>query len=69
MSSIRRILVAVKDPSSKSQHAGRHLAPSLLQLTDWELLRLSPVPVLLVKTVGAYRRPTVLAALAATPGM
>jgi universal stress protein E len=45
------------------RHAGRHLAPGLLQLTDWELLRLSPVPVLLVKTVGAYRRPAVLAAL------
>ena len=32
-------------------------------MTDWELLRLSPVPVLLVKSGSAYRRPTVLAAL------
>jgi universal stress protein E len=35
----------------------------LLHLTDWELLRLSPVPVLLVKSPRPYRRPAVLAAL------
>jgi universal stress protein E len=45
------------------RHAGRHIAAGLLQLTDWELLRLSPVPVLLVKRGGLYRRPRVLAAL------
>jgi len=45
------------------RHAGRHIAASLLQLTDWELLRLSPVPVLLVKRGGPYRRPLVLAAV------
>jgi universal stress protein E len=45
------------------QHPGRHTAAGLLHLTDWELLRLSPVPVLLVKTSGAYRRPVILAAL------
>jgi universal stress protein E len=45
------------------RHAGRHAAASLLQLTDWELLRLSPVPVLLVKRAGLYRRPLVLAAV------
>lgn len=45
------------------RHAGRHIAASLLQLTDWELLRLSPVPVLLVKRGGLYRRPNVLAAV------
>ena len=45
------------------QHAGRHAAAGLLHLTDWELLRLSPVPVLLVKTSGTYRNPVVLAAL------
>ena len=33
----------------------------LLHLTDWELLRWSPVPVLLVKTPGTYRHPVVLA--------
>ena len=36
---------------------------ALLGYTDWELLRLSPVPVLLVKTSQPYRRPTVLAAI------
>jgi len=40
-----------------------HLAASLLHLTDWELLRLSPAPVLLVKQPRAYRRPIVLAAV------
>src|SRR5262245_42942999 len=44
------------------RHAGRHTAAGLLQLTDWELLRLSPVPVLLVKRAGVYRRPRALAA-------
>jgi universal stress protein E len=45
------------------QHDGRHVAAGILHLADWELLRLSPIPVLLVKTQGRYRSPTVLAAL------
>ncbi len=45
------------------QHAGRHIAAGLLHLTDWELLRLAPLPVLLVKRRGLYRRPRVLAAV------
>jgi universal stress protein E len=45
------------------QHPGRHTAAGLLHLTDWELLRLSAVPVLLVKTSGSYRRPVILAAV------
>jgi universal stress protein E len=44
-------------------HAGRRLAPWLLHITDWELLRTSPVPVLLVKNAKPYRNPVVLAAL------
>ena len=44
------------------QHHG-HRAASLLHLVDWELLRLSPVPVLLVKDPHAYRRPKILAAV------
>jgi universal stress protein E len=44
-------------------HAGRRLAPWLLHVTDWELLRTSPVPVLLVKNAKPYRNPVVLAAL------
>lgn len=44
-------------------HAGRHIAPALLRLADWELLRLSTLPVLLVKRSRPYRRPVVLAAV------
>ncbi len=44
------------------QHHG-HRAASLLHMVDWELLRLSPVPVLLVKDPHAYRRPRILAAV------
>jgi universal stress protein E len=45
------------------RHAGRHIAAGLLHLNDWELLRLAPLPVLLVKRAGRYRRPRVLAAV------
>ena len=45
------------------RHAGRHLAAGVLQLADWELLRLAPQPVLLVKRARLYRRPLVLAAV------
>ena len=45
------------------RHGGRRIAPWLLHLTDWELLRLSPLPVLLVKNAKPYRRPAVLAAV------
>lgn len=44
-------------------HAGHHFAPALLQLTDWELARLSPVPVLIVRKPRLYHRPTVLCAV------
>lgn len=44
-------------------HAGRRLAPWLLRLTDWELLRTSPVPVLIVKSTRAWKRPRLLAAI------
>jgi universal stress protein E len=44
-------------------HPGRHTAPWLLQLTDWELLRVCPVPVLLVKNEHPYRHPALLAAI------
>ncbi len=45
------------------RHAGRHVAPWLLHMTDWELLRLSPMPVLLVKNPRRYRRPVLVAAI------
>jgi universal stress protein E len=44
-------------------HAGPQIGSSLLQLTDWELARLSPVPILIVKRQRLYRRPQVLAAV------
>lgn len=42
---------------------GRHPARWLLAYTDWELLRLCPIPVLLVKNRKLYHRPRVLAAI------
>ncbi|MFT3907331.1 MAG: universal stress protein [Steroidobacteraceae bacterium] len=45
------------------RHAGKHGAGWLLRLTDWELLRWSPIPVLLVRNPHAYRRPAILAAV------
>ena len=42
---------------------GRHPARWLLAYTDWELLRLCPIPVLLGKNRRLYHRPRVLAAI------
>ncbi|HLA72199.1 MAG TPA: universal stress protein [Steroidobacteraceae bacterium] len=47
---------------------GRHPARWLLAYTDWELLRLCPIPVLLVKNRKMYHRPRVLAAIDPTHG-
>ena len=44
-------------------HAKPHILPGLLHLTDWELLRASPIPVLLVKNATPYKRPAILAAV------
>ncbi|HZO22069.1 MAG TPA: universal stress protein [Steroidobacteraceae bacterium] len=60
---VRRAHQIKADLIVADQHLGRHTAAGLLHLTDWELLRLSPVPVLLVKAPGTYRNPVVLAAL------
>ncbi len=46
-----------------ADHATVHHVPWLLRYTDWELLRGSPVPVLLVKSPRPYRKPVILAAL------
>ncbi|HEX8754944.1 MAG TPA: universal stress protein [Steroidobacteraceae bacterium] len=45
------------------RHATPHHLPWLLRFTDFELLRLAPVPVLLIKTPQAYDRPAILAAV------
>ncbi len=60
---VRRALATRADLIVAQCHAGRRVAPHLLRLADWELLRLSPVPVLLVKGGRPYRHPTVLMAL------
>ncbi len=60
---VRRANQIQADLIVADQHAGKHMVAGLLHLTDWELLRLSPVPVLLVKTPGTYRHPVVLAAV------
>lgn len=44
-------------------HQGRRFAPWLLHLTDWELLRTSPVPVLLVRSGATWEDLNVLAAI------
>jgi universal stress protein E len=44
-------------------HQGRRTAPWALHLTDWELLRTSPVPVLLVKSGANWSDMNVLAAV------
>lgn len=45
------------------RHATAHHLPWLLRFTDFELLRLAPVPVLLIKTPQAYDHPAILAAV------
>jgi len=44
-------------------HNGGRTRPWLIHLTEWELLRTSPLPVLLFKNDKPYRRPLTLAAV------
>jgi universal stress protein E len=44
-------------------HIGRRFTPWLMRLTDWELLRTCPLPVLVVKSDRPWRRPRLLAAI------
>lgn len=60
---VRRAIAAKADLIVAECHDGRRLAPWLLHLTDWELIRTSPLPVLLVRTPELYERPIVLAAV------
>jgi universal stress protein E len=60
---IRRARAIKADLIVASLHAGRHRMPWLMRLTDWELVRGSPVPLLLVKNAHPYRRAGVLAAI------
>lgn len=45
------------------RHEGRRVREWLIHQTDWELLRTSPIPVLLLKNTKLYRRPVILAAV------
>jgi len=45
------------------RHPSAHHFTWLLRFTDFELLRLAPVPLLLVKTRGKYDHPSILAAV------
>jgi len=60
---VRRARLIKADLIVAGCHTGRRVAPWLLQLTDWELLQKSPLPVLLVKSSRPYHRPVVLAAI------
>jgi len=60
---VRQALGTQADLIVAECHGGRRVAPLLLHLTDWELLRFSPVPVLLVKNKKPYSKPVVLAAV------
>jgi universal stress protein E len=44
-------------------HVGSNFAPALLEEVDWELVRLSPAPLLIVKRPQPYHHPVVLAAV------
>jgi universal stress protein E len=63
---VRRARDIKADLIVAERHSGHHL---LLHFNDWELLRRSPIPVLLVKKGGLYSRPVVLAAVDPTHSM
>jgi universal stress protein E len=60
---VRRAIRIKADLIVSAAHVGRHRLPSLMRLTDWELVRLSPYPVLIVKNPHPYRHPAVLTAV------
>ncbi len=61
--SIIRRATAVKADLIVVQKRGHHRLPALLGYTDWELLRASPIPVLLIKNSRYRPRAAVLAAV------
>lgn len=60
---VRRATVARADIIVAECHQGRRLAPWLIRLTDWELIRISAIPVLLLKNTKRWNRPAILAAV------
>jgi universal stress protein E len=60
---VRRAAATKADLIMAECHRGHRTRPWLIHLTDWELLRSSALPVLLLKNARRYRRPVVLAAV------
>jgi len=60
---VRRAAAIGADLVIAECHKGARTRPWLIHLTDWELLRVSPLPVLLLKNGKPYRRPLTLAAV------
>jgi universal stress protein E len=60
---VRRATRIGADLIVAERHAGRHIVAGLRGLADQGLLRLSPIPVLLVNRSRPYHRPTMLAAV------
>jgi universal stress protein E len=60
---LRRAAASGADLIIAECHKGGRTRPWLIHLTDWELLRTSPLPVLLFKNDKPYRRPLTLAAV------
>lgn len=60
---VRRALKTRADLIVAERHAGRRIAGAILSYTDWDLLRLAPCPVLIVKTPKAYLHPSIIAAV------
>lgn len=60
---VRAAMSCKADLVVAERHAGRHVAGWMLSYTDWELLRLAPCPVLIVKSAKPYHRPAVMAAV------
>jgi universal stress protein E len=60
---VRRAALIDADLIVAECHAGEHRGAWLLRLADWDLLRYSPLPVLLVKNKRPYRKPCLLAAV------
>jgi universal stress protein E len=60
---VRRAQRSRSDLIVAERHATKHLAPWLLRFNDFELLRRSPIPVLLVKSGRRWDHPAVLAAV------
>jgi len=60
---VRRAEASGADLIIAECHQGKRLRPWLMRLTDWELLRTSSLPVLLLKNEKRWRDPVILAAV------